>query len=89
LLTGCRAENKVEQLVASINKTLVLWNDVFDNGVRLNPATTVYQVWNNHASLQNIITAGFKAITSTGWYLDKQIPDDTSTTHYKYWDTCS
>jgi hexosaminidase len=37
--------------------------------------------------LKNIVSSGFKALLSPGWYLDQQIPSPDGTTHYFFFDT--
>ncbi|XP_012263296.2 beta-hexosaminidase subunit alpha-like [Athalia rosae] len=67
-------EEYVEGLL-NITETLgaspVVWQEVFDNGVKLNPETVVH-VWtgNQMTKLASVTKAGFHALLSTCWYLD-------------------
>ncbi|XP_061554719.1 beta-hexosaminidase subunit beta isoform X2 [Phycodurus eques] len=60
-------------IVASTKKGCVIWQEVFDNGVKLKPETVVH-VWMGGADsgeeLHNVTAAGFTAILSAPWYLD-------------------
>ncbi|XP_061656146.1 beta-hexosaminidase subunit beta isoform X4 [Phyllopteryx taeniolatus] len=60
-------------IVASTKKGCVIWQEVFDNGVKLKPETVVH-VWMGGADygeeLHNVTAAGFTAILSSPWYLD-------------------
>lgn len=59
-----------------LNKTMLVWEDVFDIGVNL-PKDTVVQVWKNENDprefmkvLENVVKSGYKAILSSCWYLN-------------------
>jgi hexosaminidase len=79
-------ENSVLQIVESTGKSysmlpvpippanfvLVAWEDVFDNGCKLN-AQTVIEVWKDwgvgwQATIANVTANGFKSILSAPWY---------------------
>ncbi|XP_050965533.1 beta-hexosaminidase subunit beta isoform X2 [Labeo rohita] len=63
---------KLLDIVASTNKGYMVWQEVFDNGVKLN-ADTVVEVWMGNKmeeELQNVTGAGFTTILSAPWYLD-------------------
>ncbi|XP_004678504.2 PREDICTED: beta-hexosaminidase subunit beta [Condylura cristata] len=63
---------KILKMVSTKNRRSVIWQEVFDNSVKLPPGTTI-QVWipNNYATEQSVITAaGFPVILSAPWYLD-------------------
>jgi len=77
-------EHQLDNIVATLNKTKIIWNDPFDYGCTLAQGQLI-QVWSSAASLQAILNAGFKSIVSFAWYLDKQIPDGN--THYEWQDT--
>lgn len=48
----------------------IVWQEVFDNEVKLNPDAIV-QVWNGDAyTIDRITNAGMKALFSSCWYLD-------------------
>ncbi|KAL1275045.1 hypothetical protein QQF64_027859 [Cirrhinus molitorella] len=63
---------KLLDIVASTNKGYMVWQEVFDNGVKLKEDTVV-EVWmgnNMEEELQNVTGAGFTTILSAPWYLD-------------------
>lgn len=62
-----RVVDKFEKL----NESVVVWQEVFVNGVRL-PATTVVHIWTgNRRALLNAVTGnGMPALLSECWYLD-------------------
>lgn len=57
----------------------------------IQPSGTVINVWirERRAELmRSIVTAGYPALVSSGWYLDQQIPNiNPSITHYLWLDT--
>ncbi|KAI4893039.1 hypothetical protein NFI96_020154 [Prochilodus magdalenae] len=59
-------------IVSTTNKGYMVWQEVFDNGVKLK-ADTVVEVWMNNnvdAELQNVTGSGFTTILAAPWYLD-------------------
>ncbi|KAK3527320.1 hypothetical protein QTP86_020249 [Hemibagrus guttatus] len=59
-------------IVKATNKGYMVWQEVFDNGVKLK-ADTVVEVWMNNQveqELQKVTGAGFNTILSAPWYLD-------------------
>ncbi|KAG8524643.1 Beta-hexosaminidase subunit beta [Galemys pyrenaicus] len=63
---------KILKMISTIKKNSIVWQEVFDNKVKLPPGTTV-QVWiaDQYATEQSLITAaGFPVILSAPWYLD-------------------
>ncbi|XP_017286745.1 beta-hexosaminidase subunit beta isoform X2 [Kryptolebias marmoratus] len=59
-------------IVTSTNKGYVVWQEVFDNGVKLKPDTVVH-VWIGGGSdkeMSNVTAAGYTTILSAPWYLD-------------------
>ncbi|KAF4073153.1 hypothetical protein AMELA_G00255620 [Ameiurus melas] len=59
-------------IVKATNKGYMVWQEVFDNGVKLK-ADTVVEVWINNKldqELLNVTGAGFNTILSAPWYLD-------------------
>jgi hexosaminidase len=64
-------ENQVAPIMSSINRTSVVWEDLFDSGISLSTAKTIIEVWDEPSSLNSIIKAGYKAITAYGWYVSK------------------
>ena len=66
-------------LVEQLNKRYVVWQDVFDNGIKLK-ADTIIQVWNGGlnwtAEVRSVTGAGHQTILSSCWYLDLVSPSD-------------
>nr|AAI34041.1 Hexa protein [Danio rerio] len=59
-------------IVAATKKGYMVWQEVFDNGVKLKDDTVV-EVWKGNdmkEELQNVTGAGFTTILSAPWYLD-------------------
>uniref|UniRef100_A0A671NBB0 Beta-hexosaminidase n=1 Tax=Sinocyclocheilus anshuiensis TaxID=1608454 RepID=A0A671NBB0_9TELE len=59
-------------IVAATKKDYMVWQEVFDNGVKLKDDTVV-EVWMGNKmeeELQNVTGAGFTTILSAPWYLD-------------------
>ncbi|XP_063065913.1 beta-hexosaminidase subunit beta isoform X2 [Engraulis encrasicolus] len=61
-------------IVSTTSKGYMIWQEVFDNGVKLKPDTLVH-VWMNGASgfgeeLARVTAAGFNTLLSAPWYLD-------------------
>ncbi|KAK9975098.1 hypothetical protein ABG768_023157 [Culter alburnus] len=59
-------------IVAATKKGYMVWQEVFDNGVKLKDDTVV-EVWMGNKmeeELQNVTGAGFTTILSAPWYLD-------------------
>lgn len=59
-------------IVAATKKGYMVWQEVFDNGVKLKDDTVV-EVWkgnNMEEELKNVTEAGFTTILSAPWYLD-------------------
>jgi len=71
--------------VQSFNRTLVVWQDVFNAGVSLADSTIV-QIWEDQNTLAQVVGAGLKAITAFPYYLDKQVPV-AGVTQYEWIDT--
>ncbi|XP_041666363.1 beta-hexosaminidase subunit beta isoform X2 [Cheilinus undulatus] len=63
---------KLLNIVTSTNKGYMIWQEVFDNGVKLNPDTVVH-VWiggSTNDEMSRVTEAGFTTILSAPWYLD-------------------
>ncbi|XP_074851533.1 beta-hexosaminidase subunit beta [Carettochelys insculpta] len=63
---------KLLGIVSSINKGYIVWQEVFDKGVKIKPDTIV-EVWIRNLyteELQNVTRAGFTTILAAPWYLD-------------------
>ncbi|XP_062942421.1 beta-hexosaminidase subunit beta [Cynocephalus volans] len=63
---------KLLDTIATMNKGTIVWQEVFDNKVKLHP-NTVIQVWKNNGypeELHQVTESGFPTILSSPWYLD-------------------
>ncbi|XP_046283006.1 LOW QUALITY PROTEIN: beta-hexosaminidase subunit beta [Marmota monax] len=63
---------KLLNIIASLNKVPIVWQEVFDNNAQLIPGTVI-EVWkdlNYFEELRLITAAGFPVILSAPWYLD-------------------
>ncbi|XP_010876598.1 beta-hexosaminidase subunit beta isoform X2 [Esox lucius] len=63
---------RILDIVSSTNKHYLIWQEVFDNGVKLKQDTVV-NVWIGNKveeELQKVTEAGFTTILSAPWYLD-------------------
>jgi len=78
-------ETAFQQMATKYGKRLVLWQDVFDDGVRPQN-NTIIEVWESSSTLATVVAAGYQAILAAPWYLDKQVPMSGST-HYEFIDT--
>jgi hexosaminidase len=78
-------ETKLQKIIAKTNKTMVCWQELFNNGISL-PADTVIEVWKDARTLQQVINGGHRAVAAFAYYLDKQMPNPNST-HYEWVDT--
>jgi len=76
--TGEQVENyfeaKLLTIVDEVNKSAIVWQDVFDNGVSLYPETIV-DVWrwvgpDWQTEVANVTAAGFRTIVAAPWYLN-------------------
>ncbi|TNN28234.1 Beta-hexosaminidase subunit beta [Liparis tanakae] len=63
---------KLLNIVASTQKGYVVWQEVFDNGVKLHPDAVVHVWMGGVASgeMAKVTAAGFTAVLSAPWYLD-------------------
>jgi hexosaminidase len=57
--------------VAGLNKQYIVWQEIFDNGLKVLP-NTVIDVWKGgwEAEMKRVTSAGLHAILSTCWYLN-------------------
>ncbi|EDV20781.1 uncharacterized protein TRIADDRAFT_36582 [Trichoplax adhaerens] len=66
-------ETRLLQLVEKVGLRYIIWQDVIDNKVKVNP-NTVVQVWRSSPSykseLKRVTSLNLKTILSSCWYLD-------------------
>jgi hexosaminidase len=63
-------ETKLLNLVGSLGKSYVVWEEIFDNGLQVKN-DTVIEVWkSNQQVVAKVTAAGLRAIYSTCWYLN-------------------
>ncbi|XP_062984003.1 beta-hexosaminidase subunit beta [Elgaria multicarinata webbii] len=63
---------KILDIMSSLNKKSIVWQEVFDNGVKIKPDTIV-EVWMGNMykdELRKVTKAGHHAILAAPWYLD-------------------
>uniref|UniRef100_A0A8C6WJI1 Beta-hexosaminidase n=1 Tax=Neogobius melanostomus TaxID=47308 RepID=A0A8C6WJI1_9GOBI len=59
-------------IVGQTNKGYMIWQEVFDNGVKINPSTVVH-VWmgdGQQNEMHKVTAAGYTTVLSAPWYLD-------------------
>eukprot|EP00300_Choanocystis_sp_HF-7_P039377 c5786_g1_i2.p1 GENE.c5786_g1_i2~~c5786_g1_i2.p1 ORF type:complete len:190 (+),score=39.23 c5786_g1_i2:2-571(+) len=78
-------EDAYQSFTAAIERTMLIWEDPFDNGLTI-PKATIIEVWRDQATLQAVVAAGYRAILAAPYYLDKQLPNATAT-FYEWEDT--
>lgn len=78
-------EDAYQAMAAALNRTVLIWEDPFDNGLKI-PPETIIEVWRSQATLQQVVAAGYRAILAAPFYLDQQLPNATAT-HYEWEDT--
>ncbi|XP_055295128.1 beta-hexosaminidase subunit beta-like [Sitodiplosis mosellana] len=62
---------RIVDMVKDLHHKSIVWQEVFENGVRLSPGTVVHVWTGDRAKLLDAITkSGFPTILSTCWYLD-------------------
>ncbi|XP_035422614.1 beta-hexosaminidase subunit alpha isoform X2 [Cygnus atratus] len=61
-------------IVSSLGKGYMVWQEVFDNGVKVRPDTIIH-VWKNSPpykeEMANVTKAGYRALLSAPWYLNR------------------
>uniref|UniRef100_A0A670Y4S7 Beta-hexosaminidase n=1 Tax=Pseudonaja textilis TaxID=8673 RepID=A0A670Y4S7_PSETE len=63
---------KILDIVTSLNKKSIIWQEVFDDGAKLQPDTIV-EVWKKYLyqfELARVTKQGYQAILAAPWYLD-------------------
>lgn len=80
-------EQKLLDLVGGLNRSYIVWQEIFDNGLNIKPDTVVH-AWKGGstaaglAELQRITAAGYRGILSAGWYLNYVAYGPTWKTYY-------
>jgi hexosaminidase len=64
-------ENTLLELVARTGKSYIVWEDVFDNGVKILPDTVV-EVWRGswQTTIAKTTAAGYRSLLASPWYLN-------------------
>ncbi|XP_068190347.1 beta-hexosaminidase subunit beta isoform X1 [Antennarius striatus] len=74
-------------IVSSLKKGYLIWQEVFDNGVKMKQDTIVH-VWKGNPEkykneLENVTAASYKVILSSPWYLNRISTGQDWLAHYK------
>ncbi|XP_031173647.1 beta-hexosaminidase subunit beta isoform X1 [Sander lucioperca] len=78
---------KLLDIVTTTHKGYMIWQEVFDNGVKLKPDTLIH-VWKGNqeqyqSEMANVTSAGYKTLLSTPWYLNRISYGQDWHGHYK------
>ena len=70
-------ENQLQSylLSSAVNRTSICWEEVVLSYDFQIPKSTIIQVWTQKSGLAKVLSKGFNAILSAGFYLDKQTPN--------------
>uniref|UniRef100_A0A8C3LUF5 Beta-hexosaminidase subunit alpha n=1 Tax=Chrysolophus pictus TaxID=9089 RepID=A0A8C3LUF5_CHRPC len=73
-LAGSLHPSQLLDIVSSLGKGYMVWQEVFDNGVKVRPDTIIH-VWKNNPpyaeEMANVTKAGYRALLSAPWYLNR------------------
>jgi len=68
-------EQKVQNFVLSNNKVPAFWDEVFgDQKFPLDKRSVIFVWTDDNQGVATVVKAGYRAVFSTPWYLDRQIP---------------
>ncbi|XP_070845347.1 beta-hexosaminidase subunit beta isoform X1 [Chaetodon trifascialis] len=75
------------EIVTTTNKGYIIWQEVFDNGVKLKPDTLIH-VWKGNQQqyqneMANVTSSGYRTLLSTPWYLNRISYGQDWQGHYK------
>jgi hexosaminidase len=76
-------EQKLLTIIQNLNKRYIVWEDVFDNNVKLDPRTIIgvwRSGWNN--TIAKVTAAGYQTILYSPWYLNYISYGDDWTKYY-------
>lgn len=64
-------ESRLLEIISKLKKSYIVWQEVFDNKVKVKPDTVIH-VWKNPQSeeMARVTAAGFNSLLSTCWYLN-------------------
>ncbi|KAE8285227.1 Beta-hexosaminidase subunit beta [Larimichthys crocea] len=78
---------KLLDIVTTTKKGYMIWQEVFDNGVKLKPDTLIHVWKGNQQQYQNemamVTSSGYKTLLSTPWYLNRISYGQDWQGHYK------
>ena len=72
---------RLQDIVVRVGRRSVAWEEVFTDGLNP-PLDGIIQVWTDRTYLPTVVRAGYTALLSAGWYLDRQLPVGEDVTHY-------
>jgi len=79
-------EQHMQNITFGLNRTPVYWNEAFGNQVFPLNTKAVIQIWNkNNSEIVNVVQKGYRALFSSPWYLDRQVPGPNQ--HWFWMDT--
>ena len=72
LFSMISSHSSLLELIGSIGKQYIVWQEIFDNGLKVLPDTVIH-VWKGSWQKEafNVTKAGLKTIISSCWYLNR------------------
>ena len=63
--------SKLTKIVTNLKKKYIVWQDVFDDGVKIEK-NAIVNVWKNHwkEEMNRVTKSGYKTVLSSCWYLN-------------------